>query len=450
MVAAILLVPTLVSGQGFGGLVGIKKVKEVGLKRVLPASVNLNEKRIKIIASGTSAQIPQDLLAVLQTKLVTSIQKDNRYIVDDRNPETLLQFNVTNYYVEARTTAAVANSPACTSYTGKIEVSYQAIEVGTEAPLDSENLQYAIIQDDPKRRTGGLGNILRGSVAGCGGTNTRATPNEARDALVDAIISQMSQRAAPFEEVLTVPLPEGKLEPLSALATSQRWAKLLEDAEKMDPLPRPDDDAYRLYMIGLANEALAYQDTRDAAELEKARRGDVTSDKAKESMTQEEKNFNEAQTYLDKAAKAYKDALQAKPSEKEFREPDARMERAVQLYATINRHKEEYVAAVLKKQQERAAGTAESGSRKPDDKGAAAPTSGSAFNQVVAMCQDRVTDIGDLIRDHPSELRFTANLSLAEELKLKKECGADSKVILEQIKAQVTGKPAPAPSPAKK
>src|SRR6202012_3351321 len=111
-------------------------------------------------------------------------------------------------------------------------------------------------------------------------------------------------------------------------------------------------DAYRQYMIGLANEALAYQDTKDASELEKARRGDVTSDKAKESMAQEEKDFNEAQAYLDKAAKAYKDALQAKPSEKEFREPDARMEQAVQLYATINRHKEEYVAAVLKKQQE--------------------------------------------------------------------------------------------------
>jgi hypothetical protein len=433
-----LLLPIFSNAQGFGGLAGLKRTKEASLKRMLPASVNLNQKRIKVSAVGASSSIPQDLLTILRTKLVTSIQKDNRFIVDDRNPETLLNFSVTNFYVEERTIAATSATPACSFYTGKIEASYQAVEVGTDAPLDSENLQYAITEEGPKKNSGVLGGILHRSIGGCG-TQAKTTANEARDDLVDGIVSQMAQRAAPFEETITVPVPGGKLEPLSALAMSQRWAKLLEEAEKADHLPKPEDDAYRRYLIGLANEALAYQDAKDAADLEKARREDVTSEKAKQSLAQEETDFNDAQAYLDKAAKAYKDAMQAKPGEKEFRSPDARMEEAVRLYATISRHKAEYQEAVLKKKNERA--VAERGSSRGGDR----PGTTSVLDQVIGMCQDHISEIGQLIRDHPGELHFDKGLTLKEELRVKKECGADSKSIIEAVKAQQ-----PAKAPAKK
>ncbi len=446
LAGAILSLPMLLQAQGFGGLGGLKKTKEVTLKRMLPATVNLSQKRIKIVSVAVSKQTPQELLTVLNTKLVTSIQKDGRFVVDERNPETVLHFSVTNYYVEKRVIAPQGNIAGCTFFTGKIEASYQAVEVGTDAPVDSENLAFSISEEGARKSTGlGVGSILRkapGTYGGCG-TNAKSTENEARDALVDGIVVQMAQRAAPFEETLTVPVPEGKLEPLSALAVSQRWAKLSEDAQKGDPLAKPEDDAYRLYLLGLANEALAYQDTRDAADLEKARGSDVSSDKAKKSIAQEEADFNEAQTYLDKAAKAYKDALQAKPGEKEFREPDARMEEAVKLYGTINRHKEEYRDAVLKKQQEHGQlGTAVASRNASPANGGSAPAGNPGFVQVISMCQDRVSDIGQLIVDHPTELHFDKSLTLSEELQLKKECGDDSKVILEKIKAQVSGKTA--------
>lgn len=434
--AAMIWLPVFLNAQGFsgmGGKVGISKPKEAPLKRMLPASVNLNQKRIKVLAVGASAKIPSDLLAILRTKLVTSIQKDPRFIVDDRNPETELRFSVTNYYVESRSMGATKTSPACTFFTGKIEASYQAVDVATGAPLDSENLTHAITEEGIKKSNSLLAGLHRSS-SGCG-TNAKGTENEARDELVDAIVSQMAQRAAPFEEALTVLLPGGKFEPLDALAMSGRWAKLLEDAEKMDPLPKPADDAYRSYLIGLANEALAYQDAKDAAELEKARRADTTSVKAKQSIAQEEKDFTEAQTYLDKATKAYKDAMEAKPTEKEFRSPDARMEQAVRLYATINRHKAEYEEAVLKKKEERNGTSSTRGS------GGGTPPA-SPLNQVIGMCQDHVPDIGQLIRDHPSELPFDKGLSLSDELRLKKECGADSKSILDEVKAQIARKSA--------
>lgn len=430
--------PLFLNGQGFSGLVGIHKPKEAVLKRMLPASVNLNQKRIKVVAQGAANGIPSDLVTILKTKWVTSIQKDPRFILDERNPETELRFTITNYYVEARTVAATGSTPACTYYTGKIEASYQAVEVGTDAPLDSENLVSTIAEEAPRRSGGILGTIGKSMKSGCG---TVATPNEARDALVDGIVNEMSRRAAPFEETVNVLLPGGKLEPLSALAVGQRWAKLLEDAEKTEPLPKPDDDAYRLYLIGLANEALAYQDAKDAADLEKARRGDETSDKAKQSLAQEDKDFTEAQTYLDKSAKAYKDAMQARPSEKEFRSPDARMEQAVRLYATISRHKTEYQDAVNKKKTERAAlngSPAAIGIRSTGP----STQSGSVLNQIIGMCQDHITDIGQLIKDHSAELHFDQGLSLNDELKVRKECGAESKGIIDAIKAQAASKPA--------
>ncbi len=333
--------------------------------------------------------------------------------------------------MESRTYAATQNIPACTFFTGKIEASYSALEVGTEAPLDSENSVHGITEEGVKTTSALSGlNPLHRTTGGCG-TKAKKTENEARDELVDGIVTEMSRRAAPFEELVSVPVPGGKLEPLAALALSQRWAKLLEDAEKSDPLPKPEDDAYRKYLIGLA---------KDASELEKSRRGDVTSAKAKQAIAQEDKDFNDAQAYLDKAAKAYKDAMEARPGEKEFRSPDGRMEEAVRLYATISRHKMEYEEAVLKKQSEKehpvVAGTRSAAV------GATADPAASGFNQIIGMCQDHVPELAQLIRDHPTELRFDKGLTLPEELKLRKECGADSKSILDAVKAQLTSKSA--------
>jgi hypothetical protein len=206
----------------------------------------------------------------------------------------------------------------------------------------------------------------------------------------------------------------------------------------MDPLPKPDDDAYRIYLIALANEALAYQDAKDAAELEKARRSDQTSDAAKKSMAQEEKYFSDAQAYIDKAAKYYKDAIQAKSSEKEFRVPDGRMEEAVRLYATIARHKAEYQEAVLKKQQGR--NGVPTTSDAPGVPPVAEVSTATPFNQVIGLCQDHTADIAQLIQDHPAELHFEKGTTFNEDLKLKKECGADSKAILDAIKAQTAAK----------
>ena len=343
------------TGQGFTTRIGTGK-QFATLRRLLPATVNLNGKRIKIEPKDLTGQArhnqpgqgisPGDL-TILKTKLITAIQKDNRFVESETNPETILQFTITEYYIDKIGWTASGNSGACEAYIGKMEVSYQAIEPVTKVALDSENLSEAI-ERNPQKTVNGVTGVLHKESA-CG-TQAAESPSQARDELMDSIVRQMARRAAPTEEVVQALVPRGKLEALSAMAESSRWATLLEEAEKADKLPKPADDAYRLYLIGLANEGLAYDKAHDAAEKEKTRRNDMTSPAALQSIAEEDKDYAAAQNYIDNAAKSYKDAIQGNPTEKGFREPDARIEHAVKLYATIMRHKEEYRQAVLKKQ----------------------------------------------------------------------------------------------------
>jgi hypothetical protein len=75
----------------------------------------------------------------------------------------------------------------------------------------------------------------------------------------------------------------------------------------MMPLPKPTDDAYRLYDIGVAYEALAYQ-SEDKAATEK---------------------------FLEKASINYGKAIDANPGEKQFADPQNRIETAVAHYKRL-------------------------------------------------------------------------------------------------------------------
>jgi hypothetical protein len=435
--SALAFIPSQAFSQGFGNLgskLAIKKPKETTLKRLLPASVNLNQKRIRVDAANASnARRDPELITILKTKLTTTIQKDGRFLVDEKNPETLLKFTITNYYLENRQMAGTKNGPPCTVWTGRIEASYQALEVRTAVPMDSENLKHIISSDPPKS------SFLRPPwmKAGVCGTGGKATENEARDELIDAIVAQMAQRAGPTEQRITVPLPGGKLEPLSALALSQRWGTLLEQAEKMEKLPKPEDDAYRIYLIALANEALGYQEAHESVDREKSRMSDVTSDQARASMNEEEASFTRAQNYLDKATKLYKDAIGMKTAEKEFREPDARMEEAVTLYATIARHKQEYQQALLKrgggKQASPGAATANNAPR------SASGAPASPTQRVLELCKSKMADIPSIIKDHRDEFAFQKNPTLDEDLAIRNQC-ADGPAIIKLIRDSVAAR----------
>ncbi len=92
--------------------------------------------------------------------------------------------------------------------------------------------------------------------------------------------------------------------------------------------PKPDEDAYRLYDIGVAYEALAYQ-----AEDQKA-----------------------AMKYLDQAAINYGKAIYAKPDEKYFLDPQKRIETAIAHYKELDQEQQ----AAARAKAEAAAGNSSS------------------------------------------------------------------------------------------
>jgi hypothetical protein len=68
------------------------------------------------------------------------------------------------------------------------------------------------------------------------------------------------------EQAVDVYLARGKLDSANKLAESRLWSRNLENLETMTPFANPHDDAYRLYNIGVAYEALGYQsEDRSAA-----------------------------------------------------------------------------------------------------------------------------------------------------------------------------------------
>ena len=82
---------------------------------------------------------------------------------------------------------------------------------------------------------------------------------------------------------------------------------MLESLESMEAFPRGEDDAYRLYDVGVAYEALGYQ--------------------AEDPKT--------AARFLDEAAINYGKALDARPSEANFAEPQRRIEMALAHFKKI-------------------------------------------------------------------------------------------------------------------
>jgi hypothetical protein len=327
----LLVSPVGLHAQGFGML----QKKVVSINRLLPPTVNLNGKRIRVEATAAGVQKNSDQLeALLKTKLVTLIQKDPRFILDENSPQTILKFTITNVYIEKWTTGTGTNQTS--SNRGKIEVAYQAIDVATDTALDSENLTKTAGYDP------GQTNLLDTLHLNKNKTAAERSENETRDQLVDGIVDLMARRIAPLDQPFDAPLPGGKLEPLSSLARSGRWGALEEQGEKMDKLPKPNDDAYRLYLVALAKEAQAYDLTREANDRDLGKRTDI-------SETQAEADFKRAQKDLDEAGTIYKQIITENSKEKDFRAGDTRTEEALAIYAKIERYKDENAKAMAAK-----------------------------------------------------------------------------------------------------
>jgi tetratricopeptide (TPR) repeat protein len=311
-----------VGAQGFGLISGKQKVT---LLRKLPALVPLSGQTFTVKVATRSDQ--SDLARDLQSMLETEITKgDSSLTVDDSYPSDVITCRIIDFAhpaptVSTRPSVAVTKSaPKQQSYlrvTGSLTISFQARGAGGRA-VASENV---IAKYDREFDSSGnsVSEGVKGTfssawkrVTGGAGSEDLNPPTDAElqnKLLLDAV-HQIAEQVVNTRETVEVYLAKqkGAIDEGDKLAASGLWERALETFETATPSPKPADDAYRLYDTGVAYEALAYQ-----AEDPKS-----------------------AMKYLDQAAIDYGKAIDDRPEEKYFIDPQKRIEDAIAHYRLID------------------------------------------------------------------------------------------------------------------
>jgi hypothetical protein len=302
--------------QGFGS-----SKKKVTLHRKLPPAAHLSGSTIDVQVTGHNIQsdVSIDLRNTLEAEL---LKNDRRLSTEEKHPDSVITCNITEYVpptVQTSTRSTYVpgskkqNQETVTRYSGMLKIAYTAKDAHSGRTLDSSNITAKY--DDEFNQYGSTNKGVTESLAsqwnklkhGKFTADKPPTAGDVRDMLFSDAVFQITARLVNTDEPVDVLLARGKLDDADKLAESGLWTRNLEALETMTPFPNREDDAYRLYNIGVAYEALAYGS----------------------------EDSNAATKYLQEAAINYGKAIDDKPSEKYFLEPQKRIDTAIAHYKTL-------------------------------------------------------------------------------------------------------------------
>lgn len=406
--------------QSFGTLAFKDKVT---LVRRLPAAVHLTGATIKVKVTGHDDQ--SDLIHDLQGLLETELLKDDPQLrVDEGSAATLISCQITSFAhpqptVTTKPSMAVGKTPSrpqtYTRITGELGVAFQAkSSSGQTLTSDNVHAKYDNVFDSNGNTTSngikGTMNSAWGKLKGGAGSEDLNPPTDAelRSKLIQDAVRQIAEHIVNTKETIEVYLAreKGALDDGDKQAQVGLWQRALESYETATPNPKPQDDAYRLYNVGVAYEALAY-----AAEDEKT-----------------------AMKYLDEAAIDYGKAVDAKPAEKYFLEPQKRIETAIAHYKMLEEQKNQKAAPAVAAKSK--APEAPAGSENP-----ALAKKALTNAQVVAMVKAGMED--DTVASTIRSVR-AVNFDLSASGQQELTSGGVSAKVLAAMKARAARKPSAA------
>ena len=305
---------------------------KVTLQRKLPALVQLpgNSVEIRVTGHSDARDLIQDFKSMLGSEL---LKDDPRLHLEDHGADSIISCQITAFEDPPATTStrpglqtgkAAAKPVTYTRVTGLMRVSFQA-RSRSGKNIGSDNV---LAKYDQEFDT--AGNAVSGGVTGvfkngwkriAGGANSEdmnpPTDAELRTKLLTGAVQQIVVQLVNTRETVEVLLAKGKgMDKGAKDAEAGLWSRALEDWETVPALPKPVDDAYRLYDIGVAYEALAY-----------------ASD-----------DLQAATKFLDQASINYGKAIDSNPAEKYFLEPQKRIESALAHYEKLQ-HQDKAPAA---------------------------------------------------------------------------------------------------------
>jgi hypothetical protein len=312
------------SAQGFSGKFGSKT--SVVFDRRLPAAVKLPGDSFAV---KTTAERPTDTcqkLAAdkLQSTVETELVRYNSKLqLNPDKPDTVIAIKVLNCN-------AVANQEHSTALTGKnkgqqqpsgvkvnghLVASYQArTRGGGFIDAETVDVKYEHEFNNVNAAISQTKKII-GKIPHPGRKHEEAddaeephTMEDVLEILVNRMTERVAARLVNTSERVEVLLARGSpFDEANRYAIAGQWTKSVETLETMMPLANAEDDAYRLYNIGVGNEALGYKAETPSS----------------------------ARKYFEQAVIDYRKAGEANTREKYFIEPVNRIEIALEHYKKL-------------------------------------------------------------------------------------------------------------------
>ena len=317
-IAAIFLCAISASAQSFG-LVFFKS--KVTLQRKLPAVVQLPGTSVRIVV--TSHANAADLASDFQSALTSELLKQDPRMHISESADSIVNCQILSFEQPPPTTTytpgvkqkdgTVPQIPH-TRVTGQLRVAFQSrTRAGQTLGSDNVNEQYDEMFDaSGNAQSGGIAGVFNNGIKRLKGDkieNTHPpTPGELRTNLFNKAVHQIVSELVVTDETVEAYLAKGKgMDEGVKDAEAGLWTRALESWETAKPLDKPVEDAYRLYDVGVAYEALGYA--------------------SKDPQT--------AMKYLSQASINYGKAIDSNPGEKYFREPQKRIETALAHYEKL-------------------------------------------------------------------------------------------------------------------
>ena len=321
LVSSIVCCPALLPGQGFGAL-----KKTVTLERKLPAAVKLTGNAFDVKVSAEKPQDQCQKLAAdkLQAMVETSLIRFNSQLeLNPDTPDTLvvLRILICNAAATAEHDTLLAaksknqQQSTGTKVDGHLGVTYQARTRAGKfldaEPIDVKyNHEFNQVNGAISETKKILGKIPRPGAKHKDdeGEDEPHTMEDVLEILVDRAAQHVAARLVNTNERVEVMLARGSLDANNRNADAGQWTRFVETLETMPPLPHLEDDAYRLYNIGVGDEALGYKAESPAS----------------------------AKRYFEQAVMQYRKAGEANPRETHFIEPVNRIEIALEHYKQLS------------------------------------------------------------------------------------------------------------------
>jgi hypothetical protein len=328
LLSACAMQSALLHAQNFGGAF---QRKQIVLVRKLPPTGHIDGSTFNVAVTGGG--VPGDVVASLQSMLESTIvANDPRLtpVTDKDRPDAVIACRITTYTQpppqvtqEAGLSLGAKGGPLqnqpMTHITGMMTTTFSAQDVRTRRSIAANTVTTKFDQEfstpapQAKPTFGGMLSSHIPKLSGGSGkpqenADKPPTPAELHDLLIQNTALEIAAHLVNTSEQVTVNLARGGgLDDADKLMDQKLWTRALEQLETMPPFGAPADDAYRLYDLGVANEALAY----DAEDVTKAKK------------------------YLQEAAIDYGKAIDAKPEEKYFLQPQTRIDTALAHYKLL-------------------------------------------------------------------------------------------------------------------